>query len=422
MAEPVVTISKVGKKFSTDMRTSLWAGVRDVCKEFGYSPSIGSDQLGKSEFWALHDICTSLQPGDALGLMGKNGAGKSTLLKMLAGIIKPDIGEIRLRGRVAALLELGAGFDPVLTGRENIFVNAAILGLSHRETVRIFDSVVDFAGVSQFLDSPVQYYSSGMYVRLAYAIAAHVQPDILLVDEVLAVGDFSFQQKCLADMRQYVAQGGTLIVVSHSAFHLQSVCNRGLVIDGARVAFDGRLVEALQFYEALLSRQRLAGQEKCNSARSSGGAQASQVLTITKLEVAPESGGVVTSGSDFEVDVHFQALADLEGVTCIITIWTDDGSFCLGAAVARGILQMASGEGVFRCRILKTCLTPRCYQLRLAVGRDFPSEVFALRGWLESADTFEVRAPAGEIQPKLGDVGYFIEVPSEWTCHNSVRQ
>src|SRR5262245_33839800 len=175
----------------------MWYGLQDA-----WSDGIGrrrsrSQQLRADEFWAVHDVSFRLKRGECFGLIGRNGAGKSTLLKMLNGIFRPDTGSIAFRGRVGGLIEIGAGFHPILTGRENVYVNGAVLGLGRREIDRHFDAIVEFAGVREFIDSPVKYYSSGMYVRLGFAVAAHLAPDVLLVDEVLAVGDMEFQAKCL---------------------------------------------------------------------------------------------------------------------------------------------------------------------------------------------------------------------------------
>lgn len=183
------------------------------------------------EFWALNDVSFSLEAGKCLGLLGKNGSGKSTLLKILSRVIPPSQGELKIKGRPAALLEVGTGFHPELTGRENIYLNGAILGLPRNEIKRNFDSIVDFSGVENFLDTPVKHYSSGMYVRLAYAIAAHIKPDVLIVDEVLAVGDAGFQEKCLANMKQLVSNGTALLFVTHDYHFYTELCDEVLWLE-----------------------------------------------------------------------------------------------------------------------------------------------------------------------------------------------
>ena len=202
----------------------------------------------KEEFWALRNIEFNLEQGERLGVIGRNGAGKSTLLKLLSRITDPTEGRIEIRGRVSSLLEVGTGFHPELTGRENIFLNGTILGMSSRDIRRKFDEIVDFAEVERFLDTPVKRYSSGMYVRLAFSVAAYLEPDILIVDEVLAVGDAQFQRKCLGRMEQLSGAGRTVIFVTHNMDALVSLCNRGIVLDRGSILFNGDAIQARQTY------------------------------------------------------------------------------------------------------------------------------------------------------------------------------
>lgn len=199
-------------------------------------------------FWALDDVSFDLAPGEAVGIIGRNGAGKSTLLKILSRITPPTRGEARLRGRVAALLEVGTGFHPELTGRENIFLNGAIMGMARAEIRRHFDEIVAFAEVEKFLDTPVKRYSSGMYVRLAFAVAAHLRPEILVVDEVLAVGDAAFQRKCLGKMEDVASGGRTVLFVSHNIAAITRLCSRGILLRGGRVAADGPIDGVVREY------------------------------------------------------------------------------------------------------------------------------------------------------------------------------
>lgn len=212
------------------------------------------------EFWALTDINLTIREGETVGLLGHNGSGKSTLLKCIAGILHPSSGEIRVRGRLAALLELGAGFQPELSGRDNVFLNASLLGLSRRDIERRFDEIVAFAELEQFIDNQVKYYSSGMYVRLGFAVAVNVEPDILLVDEVLAVGDENFQRRCLERVKQFQREGRTIIFVTHGPDLIRQICTWGAVLDEGRLVAVGPPGEAIRsFREHLLSRQRPDG-------------------------------------------------------------------------------------------------------------------------------------------------------------------
>jgi homopolymeric O-antigen transport system ATP-binding protein len=200
------------------------------------------------EFWALKDVSFDVKPGEVVGIIGRNGAGKSTLLKILSRITEPTAGRVRLRGRVASLLEVGTGFHPELTGRENIFLNGAILGMSRSEIRKKFDEIVTFSEVEKFLDTPVKHYSSGMYVRLAFAVAAHLEPEILIVDEVLAVGDVKFQEKCLGKMKDVASHGRTVLFVSHNMSAVMQLTTRALVLCEGSIDFIGRPPEAVEWY------------------------------------------------------------------------------------------------------------------------------------------------------------------------------
>ncbi len=212
--------------------------------------NFGRSKLHKEEFWALKDVNIEIASGSTVGLIGPNGSGKSTLLKMIGGILQPDTGTVRTRGRLAALLELGAGFHPDLTGRENVYLNAAILGLSRTQIDRYFDAIIDFSGIEKFIDTQVKFYSSGMYVRLAFAVAVHVDPDILLVDEVLAVGDEPFQRKCLERIRQFQSEGRTIVLVTHGLDQVAEFCDRAVVLEKGVVVTDGTPREALRSLRA----------------------------------------------------------------------------------------------------------------------------------------------------------------------------
>jgi ABC-type polysaccharide/polyol phosphate transport system ATPase subunit len=203
--------------------------------------------------WALNDVSFEVKQGEALGIIGRNGAGKSTLLKILSRVTAPTLGIVKVKGRVASLLEVGTGFHPELTGRENIYLNGAILGMKQAETNRKFDEIVDFSGVEQFIDTPVKRYSSGMYVRLAFAIAAHLEPEVLMVDEVLAVGDIGFQKKCLGKIGEVTREGRTVLLVSHNMSSVGSLCGTSLWLNGGRIAHWGATRDAIAVYESSVS-------------------------------------------------------------------------------------------------------------------------------------------------------------------------
>jgi len=247
LLHPAIHVDHVFKKFRRGERHD---SLRDALGHW-FRRGAAADrrrELQRQEFWALHDAHFDVHSGEALGVIGPNGAGKSTLLKLLAGIMRPTRGQIALQGRVSALIEVGAGFHPDLTGRENIYLNASILGMSRRETRRKFDEIVDFAGVRDFLDTPIKRYSSGMYARLGYAVAAHADPDVLLVDEVLSVGDRSFRAKCMDQMRAFVADGVAVVFVSHDLGAVSAFCDRALVMASGRTSFTGSATHAVAHY------------------------------------------------------------------------------------------------------------------------------------------------------------------------------
>lgn len=254
MNTPIIQVERIGKCYSLRHAVKPRGSFRDALTEqarrlVGRRPPPGGADGEVEDFWALREVNFAVRPGEVVGVIGRNGAGKSTLLKVLSRITEPTTGRIRLRGRVASLLEVGTGFHPELTGRENIFLNGAILGMSKAEIRAKFDEIVAFSEVEKFLDTPVKRYSSGMYVRLAFAVAAHLEPEILVVDEVLAVGDADFQKKCLGKMQSMHSGGRTVLVVSHQMGMITALCTRGLVMRAGTVAYDGDARDAVAFYQ-----------------------------------------------------------------------------------------------------------------------------------------------------------------------------
>lgn len=246
----LISVENVSKKFARRLRHAMWYGMCDLGREVAGLEPRGAT-LRANEFWALQDISFELKRGECLGIIGPNGAGKSTLLKLLNGIIRPTQGRIRVRGRVGALIEVGAGFHPMLTGRENIYVNGAILGMGKAEIDRKFDQIVEFADIGDFLDTPVKFYSSGMYVRLGFAIAAHLEPDILLIDEVLAVGDIGFRVRCYNAIARLLDRCA-VILVSHNLPHLHRASTRSVVLYKGSLKFMGTVNDGIAAYEEML--------------------------------------------------------------------------------------------------------------------------------------------------------------------------
>ncbi|MBN8821372.1 MULTISPECIES: polysaccharide ABC transporter ATP-binding protein [unclassified Spirosoma] len=260
----VITVENISKQYIIDHKKGKGVNtLRDVISENFRSIFGGKkDQttITHEEFWALRDVNFSIEQGDRVGIIGHNGAGKSTMLKILSKIIQPTTGTVRIRGRVASLLEVGTGFHPELTGRENIFLNGSLLGMSRTEIKKQFDEIVAFAGVERFLDTPVKRYSSGMYVRLGFAISAHLDPEIMIVDEVLAVGDAEFQKKSLGKMRDNSASGRTVIFVSHNLTAVQALCNKTLYFEKGRLIEQGETNQVVASYLSKVSKTRLVRQ------------------------------------------------------------------------------------------------------------------------------------------------------------------
>jgi lipopolysaccharide transport system ATP-binding protein len=275
-SEPLVLrVEQIRKRYRIGAREPYRA-LRDVLADLP-KRALGrraQHQHEREQIWALDDISFELRRGEVLGLIGANGAGKSTLLKVLSRITEPTEGQVTIAGRVGSLLEVGTGFHPELTGRENIFLNGTILGMRKAEIERRFDEIVEFSGVGKFLDTPVKRYSSGMQVRLAFAVAAHLEPEILLVDEVLAVGDAEFQQKCLGKMRDVTSQGRTVVFVSHNLAAVRSLCPRSLVLEGGKLVYDGPTDGAIERY---------LGRDTHREAAIVEGAQLEQRLVKSRL-------------------------------------------------------------------------------------------------------------------------------------------
>ncbi|MEM7555302.1 MAG: ABC transporter ATP-binding protein [Cyanobacteria bacterium P01_A01_bin.84] len=258
MSDTVIRVNNLSKKYILrhQQEGRKYKALRDVIvsqtKYLGkklFAPKSKLYNSQREEFWALQDISFEIKQGDRVGIIGRNGAGKSTLLKILSRITEPSRGKISIKGRVASLLEVGTGFHPELTGRENIYLNGAILGMSKAEIKFKFDEIVDFAEVEQFLDTPVKRYSSGMYVRLAFAVAAHLEPEILIIDEVLAVGDTSFQKKCLSKMKEVSSSGRTVLFVSHNMAAIRSLCSEALLLNQGKIVAQGSTDDCITSYE-----------------------------------------------------------------------------------------------------------------------------------------------------------------------------
>ncbi|MBO2007781.1 ABC transporter ATP-binding protein [Hymenobacter negativus] len=406
---PVVTVRNLSKKFCTQLRTSLWYGLRDIAAE-AWPGAAPAPALRRAEFWSLHDLSFELRQGEALAIIGDNGAGKSTLLKLLNGLIKPDAGSIRLRGRVGALIELGAGLDPVLTGRENIFLRAALLGVGRAEVLPLLPTIIDFTGLDAAIEMPVQFYSSGMVARLAYAVAAHLHPDVLLVDEVLAVGDTDFQRKCIHHMLGYLAAGGSLILVSHQPYHIQAVCQRGLVLEKGRLAFAGTTTEALDYY---FSHQAGAGAASELPDRTMPALSEARPVVIEHLALMGP-GPVVQSGDDVLVTLTYQALRPVPGAVWGFLIYTGDGSTCITAAYPPEPVVLAAGRNQLICRLRGLPLTAGNYLVKAAIADFEHRHAIALWGWEDAPGRLHVEDAVSATKNSHKILQQLVTVEVEW--------
>lgn len=364
--EVVIKVQNVGKKFCKNLWKSMIYGADDVTKtSFGINPH--PEKLRSDEFWALDGVSFELKKGEALGIIGPNGSGKTTLLKLLNGIFMPDKGKIEINGTVGALIELGAGFHPMLTGRENIYINGAVLGMSTKEINEKFNSIVEFADIGDFLDTPVRNYSSGMYVRLGFAIAIHSEPDILLIDEILAVGDIKFQKRCVEFMKKYI-KDKAIIFVSHSLYAVIGLCKETMLLSKGKVVKKGKTEEVTQYYEEISHNQTInMGIEK-NSKISE-----SEVIELGKIELFDKNGlkkDVFQMGEPLIAKIPYVAYQNIKHPVFTIGIVKDpEGIQCGATTTAIDSLNIKSikGEGIVKVKITMPCFIPGKYKIGASV-------------------------------------------------------
>jgi lipopolysaccharide transport system ATP-binding protein len=341
-SDVLVRVQHVSKRFCRSLRRSLWYGLQDIAYELNPVGRNGHDvisPLRKDEFWAVNGVSFELRRGECLGLIGRNGAGKTTLLKMLNGLIKPDGGRIEMHGRVGALIALGAGFNPILTGRENIYVNGAVLGLRKREIDAKLEEIIDFAEISEFIDSPVQSYSSGMGVRLGFAIATALDPDILLIDEVLAVGDARFRWKCLDRIQSLMRRGVSIILVSHNTADLMRTCNSGIVMVRGQIAFRGNIADAVLSYQN-------ADAETDPRICSSTNPESPIVIRKVEFTVDGERSSNYRRGQDLTISLEVEAFENIEQVRFVIGLCHGERGplFYVSSYMDNGFMQLARGR------------------------------------------------------------------------------
>jgi ABC-2 type transport system ATP-binding protein len=331
---PVVRIENVSKRFVIRKDKSIKERLTNFRR----------GAVHREDFWALRDIDLEIEAGTTIGLIGPNGSGKSTLLKTIGGIIQPTEGRVQRRGQLAALLELGAGFHPDLTGRENVYLNASILGLSREETDEHFDEIVEFSGIGEFIDTQVKFYSSGMYVRLAFAVAIHVDPDILLVDEVLAVGDEAFQKKCLDKIRAFQEEGRTIILVTHTLSQITDMCNRAIVLAKGGVVFDGDPEDAVSILRSGF------GSNPTEAAEILEAGERAEILSVRTLDAAGNPCDAFKTGDDITIEVEVQAVRPAASWGVGLHVDNPFGQLVMGATTG-SLRQDPSGPLVGKHRV-----------------------------------------------------------------------
>lgn len=364
MTAPAIVLTDAGKRFRkyVDAPTILSRARRRA-----------GARSHVEQLWAIRHVDLEVSAGECLGVVGRNGSGKSTLLSMLAGVTAPTEGSVTTRGRVAPLISVGVGFHPELTGRENVHVNGTVLGLSRGEVERRFDEIVHFAGIGSFLDTPVKFYSSGMFVRLGFAVAVTASPDVLLVDEVLAVGDLSFQIRCYERMQQISAAGTTIVVVSHNLNAVRRLCSRVAVLDGGRVRFVGGVEDALSAYHGLAEEAR---EPETLTAADAGAGGRVGAVTVTDLQLRGPGGertAHVSTGEDVTVVASLTARAPVASLVVGMTVTSESGvavysDSTLLAALAGPPRPVAAGETVQVAVRMRSRLVTGSFALTLSVA------------------------------------------------------
>lgn len=364
MTAPLLRVEGLRKKFCRSLKRSLFYGVQDLAREARGRPREAA--LRPGEFFALDDVSFELSAGETLGLIGANGAGKTTLLRLVNGLIRPDAGRIEVRGRLQALIALGAGFNPILTGRENIYVNGAVLGFAKSDIDRRLDEIVAFAGIEPFLDAPVQSYSSGMAVRLGFAVAIHMEPDILLVDEVLAVGDVPFRARCARKLGELKARGVPWILVSHDMGTIRNQTHRVLLLDRGRVRFEGEP-------DAAIAEYLVAAAETAEAAHPTDApceVEEAPLARLTGVELLDANGEATTTfrtGDALHVRIDYDAKERLEQPCLGIAFYAGDGTCYTGTNTSLSDFEIDAleGRGHVGFRIGHLPFLPGVYRIRI---------------------------------------------------------
>ncbi|MBF2066779.1 MAG: ABC transporter ATP-binding protein [Calothrix sp. C42_A2020_038] len=376
--KPLISVENVSKKFCRNLKHSLKYGVQDIITEI-VGKNRNSQKLRKGEFWALENINLQLQPGEALGLVGANGAGKTTLLRLISGLIKPDTGCIRVRGRVGPLIALGAGFNPILTGRENIYANMSILGLSTHEITKRLQDVIDFAEIEAAIDAPVQTYSSGMAARLGFACAVHIQPDVLLIDEVLAVGDIKFRMKCYQKLAQLREQGTAFILVAHNPHVVLNVCESSIYLANGNIVTSGNTGDVIRTYEDDLNMVNYSDAESIMylPAKPESESMGVDVISLCFQNHHGQVIPVLISGEFATLVIKCKAYKNIDNANVGVIISALSGQnerlLYITSASDNALLKIASGVVEIQMQMPYCCLLPGLYSAKIYIKQGVES-------------------------------------------------
>ena len=439
MSDPIIKIDGLGKRYRIGQREAQPHTLREalsrvVSAPFAYWRQMSRPPSEAETLWALRDVSTRVYPGEAMGVVGRNGSGKSTLLKVLSRITEPTEGRAVVRGRVGSLLEVGTGFHPELTGRENVFLNGTILGMNRQEIARKFDEIVAFSEIERFIDTPVKRYSSGMYVRLAFSVAAHLDSEILILDEVLAVGDVAFRKKCQDKMTQVGQSGRTILFVSHSMASVRRLCQRAIWLHDSHVQADGPVETVLGAYLEFMNQATAAAnggdasslEEDVVSIASAPGSG----LNITKVVLKNDAGQATREfapGTAMTVEIHYRADIRIDEPYVWLAIDSIQGAcFSANMLLDGHRPELLDGTGVLACRFEALPLLPRQgYAIRLAVrshdgrsGLIEPQEAAFFRVQGNPQDY----GLGGDLASELTSRSIAVMVPYTWILPDGTRQ
>lgn len=425
MKDTVVDVDRIGKRYRLGSQRksntlvgqlAYWAtypvrNFREIQDRRKFDP----DKEDKTVLWALKDVSFQVERGEVLGVIGHNGAGKSTLLKILSRITPPTTGTAAIEGRVSSLLEVGTGFHQELTGRDNVFMNGTILGLKHREIKQRFDEIVDFSGIGRHIDTPVKFYSSGMKVRLAFSVAAHLEPEVLIIDEVLAVGDLAFQQKCIGKMDKVAESGRTILFVSHNMGAVEGLCGRCLLMESGQIAYRGSVEEAVSRYRQASLRQAQGGNLRQRSDRDGNG-------RVRFTSIRFNQGGEVLTGEPLTLEIALEATEDIPNLQIAIKFSRNyrEVMMTLDNRIQGRHLSVARGLNTVTVELPRVDLLPSQYLIDLWAGSSTIAEdrIFnAATLLVGERDVYE-----SGLMPRAGKHGYFIPPACDWQSEELASQ